>query len=79
MRSRVNASALSCRRAERSQQLVNVKVARDMLQAAREREGEREADAKEKEKEKEKRVSRTSSSRKPSTNLCRICEWHLQA
>lgn len=77
MRSRVNASALSCRRAERSQQLVNVKVARDMLQAAREREGEREADAKE--KEKEKRVSRTSSSRKPSTNLCRICEWHLQA
>lgn len=77
MRSRVNASALSCRRAERSQQLVNVKVARDMLQAAREREGEREADAME--KEKEKQVSRTSSSRKPSTNLCRICEWHLQA
>lgn len=35
VRSRVNASALSCRRAERSQQLVNVKVARDMLQEAR--------------------------------------------
>lgn len=31
VRSTVNASALSCRRTERSQQLVNVKVARDML------------------------------------------------
>lgn len=34
VRSTVNASALSCRRTERSQQLVNVKVARDMLREA---------------------------------------------